>query len=51
MHRPPDAVAAADKSIRVMYGSPETEIRESPEVISVIRAAGIDREVEKAHNI
>ena len=35
MHRPPDAVAAADKSIRVMYGSPETEIRESPEVISV----------------
>lgn len=27
--------AAADKSIRVMYGSPETEIRESPEVISV----------------
>ena len=30
-----DAVAAADKSIRVMYGSPETEIRESPEVISV----------------
>ena len=31
----PDAVAAADKSIRVMYGSPETEIRESPEVISV----------------
>ena len=24
-------VVAADKSIRVMYGSPETEIRESPE--------------------